>query len=1271
MKVSKINHTRTGVVNENFAENTNKNGILYKNPSASDKAKKDIREHIKKANEKAKSLYNSVFGPTKVYAKDKSKFAEIDVTDIFDKAFLKKAIIENKAYSKDMLVSNIRRNIEIKVEDANKKNRKFGFNNIANLDEFVETIVNVRLRRNLRKNYKLNDKKVNIPDAVASILKAIINDTYVNISEPEYEAVYNAIKEDYTKENQIEKIADSIEKQNVKVKVADINGSKKLILSNADNKKKHYIFDFMQEFAGKDEAGQKELLIHIRSLILLFVCGKEIYNRVPDSGVLDMTFGELKPEPNENFSDEIYEKIVNYQSETDSKKQKNMIFAISKDIDAFVLDCYKKSTSAEGIKDSDVFWIQFFEEKVLNLFKNKRNINNWKFGKAYICDFLWDEWKSYIAMKFIDMGKAYYHFSTPDLYNINADSIYDFSKINPSYEDGLTSFDYEYIKAKESLDRTIATRITYASGVFSNAMFDAEYKMEKGQEDVLQYKEKDIKDSIKEDAKRKFLQYFGGQSSFTEEETNGLDDIELASSVINLINVLRNNNFHYATKPAEADSKAVEVAKMLFNHEYNKIGAIYSKKYFSNNIPLFYKKDDINNFIKELYSERVKREPQVPAFGNVVKRKEVENIIKEYVGAIPSLSTTDGSLEKFRAAFYFVLKEIYYYGFLKQKDLKERFLNAVDEIINDKNALKNKDAYNDYKNRINEFLKNKEVTFGEICQGIMTDYNLQNQIKEVYGKANDEEKYKHFRMLLYVSIKKAFLAYLKETNNYDFLKKPAYYKEEFGLLNENFISPEIKIYSHIAENMSEDVSLYTWYIIAHFLSPKQLNLLQGDIKNYAQFVSDIENRARSNGKTINVSQDMLSHNDRIVEVLEFAMIFAGQITNNIEDYFSDQDEYAKYLSNYVHFVNKKDPATAQALKIFSETPISRTSDTKIGFYCDEVNPIVNRSVIISSMFGLDTIISGAFKKDKIEPKEFEDYYKLKEKLVSVFNKGKASNEEEQKDLIRFQQIKNRLELGNIAIYSEVLVDLLSELVSWSYLRERDLLFYQLGYYYVKLFYTDSVPSDSYLRKLDGKDIHIEDGAVLYQIIAMYAHDLIVYSKKGEATYKKGQSAGASISKFMKLYCEEDGAAIYMAGLKLFENTKNHDDYVKLRNEIDHMKYLSNPTKSILNLYRDIYNGFFDYDIKLKKSVTFILKNIFARYFVITDLKINKTAVAGTNYCMASFVIDKDKTKSEVFTYKDIKVKKFIGKIEKICSLELPCRSDKFIDILLRVVDYKL
>ena len=69
---------------------------------------------------------------------------------------------------------------------------------------------------------------------------------------------------------------------------------------------------------------------------------------------------------------------------------------------------------------------------------------------------------------------------------------------------------------------------------------------------------------------------------------------------------------------------------------------------------------------------------------------------------------------------------------------------------------------------------------------------------------------------------------------------------------------------------------------------------------------------------------------------------------------------------------------------------------------------------------------------------------------------------------------------------------------------------------------------------------------------------------------------------------------------MFQYMEEEEEIRKTRNYIDHFKYYANMDRSLLELYGEIFDRFFIYDLKLKKSVSFVFKNILKKYAVIAD-----------------------------------------------------------------------
>lgn len=287
-------------------------------------------------------------------------------------------------------------------------------------------------------------------------------------------------------------------------------------------------------------------------------------------------------------------------------------------------------------------------------------------------------------------------------------------------------------------------------------------------------------------------------------------------------------------------------------------------------------------------------------------------------------------------------------------------------------------------------------------------------------------------------------------------------------------------------------------------------------------------------------------------------------------------------------------------------------------------------------------------------------------------------------------MKNRIELRDVRTMMEIVNDLYGRLVTWVYFRERDLMYFQLGFYYIKLFYGRSVPEGHFLRSLKGKNVNITDGAVLYQIMAMYTYHLPVYSidENGQAVSESESSTSNSIITFRDNYCKGD-ESIYDAGLELFENVKQHREYIIFRNDIEHFKYFSKPKRSILDLYAEMYDSFLQYDTNLKKSVGFVFEDVLRRNFVEANLSFLRNEVMETGFHdkqekiirqTSRLSVEEGSMKASVHTCRltnaadrKVKASKDIAIInisdDDRKKVKIFARSDKFLDQLRKILEY--
>lgn len=694
---------------------------------------------------------------------------------------------------------------------------------------------------------------------------------------------------------------------------------------------------------------------------------------------------------------------------------------------------------------------------------------------------------------------------------------------------------------------------------------------------------------------------------------------------------------------------------------------------------MFYSLEDINKLIAFLYKEkRVIRQVQIPSFSRILKRKAMQDVINEIFKDDFDENIVNPELkEKYRNSLYFMLKEIYYNAFIIQPELKEKFkdkiktmkselynkLKTIDKkeykalycmLSNEESALKN------FADRIYS-VDGDNVSFADICKILMTDYNMQNQEKKNIESMEQKKKnkgkdenYKHFPLLLHKVLKELFIEYLKQTHELEFLRNNICIKSDVTMESFESQIKGVEIYKDLKEKIDKNNSLLDWYVIAHFLMPKQLNHLIGNIKNYIQFATNIDKRAESvKNLTESGMVKRIQYYDDIVRTLEFSAQYIGKISNNINDYFNSEDEYVSFLSKYVGFINDKSEDVLTELKDFCREKINNGSQI-IGIYYGGDNVIINRNVIYAQMYSNAEVFSNIYKK--VTKNDIINYYEKQNDLKDVFKSGVCQNEDEQRSLCEFQQLKNRIELTELSTYADMVNDFMAQFVEWAYLRERDLMYFQLGIHYIRLFYSDNVLDEKY-HKLSDNVIDIEEGALLYQIVAMYDYELRIFETDNSGNAKRiGQGGpGKSIPVFLKKYCNVTD--VYECGLELFEDINQHEHIIRFRNDIAHMRYMSNQAMNIMSIVSNIYKSFFVYDTKLKKSISLVFKNILMRYGVIADL------VFSYNNKNQSIKDDMD---INIINIKNLKSDKYVYKIvneDIVKQVEIEIRNQVFLEQL--------
>ena len=1291
MKISKVNHRRTAVAVNKVTKSAD--GILYTAPA---KTGWDGKPH---AVEKAEDVVGKlVKNSSRLYSPFNSGKIQIRGKDLGDEAKRLKNCYSSFVKNYGAAVDDEKKQFRPDAKYSSDTRVRMSISSPDKVQTVIDAVVDSILRKSLKRNVVVKtadgkEKTAALPDLVKKSIKIYCLDRPRRLQPEEMAemyALFSYIVEDRDKNKQSKQIVKSIENQNTKVMVAETDGDKLLQLSVADSRKKP-VWDFVVEYANADSGRQQEMLLTIRKWIVLFVCGSDVYQQIAQRQDLDLWSFEEYGIPEEQL-------FVSLENCCSDKSEE----IPPEEIRRQNMEHYREAVKTVDSEDSR-FWFQHFENAVETLFSQKRKRKVDRAQSVSLCEYLWKDFFSYAATKYIDLGKGVYHFAMADKLgsvqkNVSTTPV-DFGVVSARYNRGISSFDYERIKAEEELDRNVATYATFAANTFAKAVVQEAYITQKDQNsDVLQYRADDFQksDVVREDAGKRLLQYWGGQSRFAAEEQN-FPVGETCAAVRDHLAAIRNSSVHYTAKAVRSAVDGESFIKTLFEKDFVEMKNVYAAKYYSNNVWMFYKVADISRLMSFLYQENAEvREAQIPAFNSVIKRKDMAGMIEKVIkkNFVNKIREPEEK-EKYRASLYFVFKEIYYHAFILQPSMKDHFIGYIkkqeEELKKINEKQRNDPQRNDsqkaaMKNFADRILavNTDKMTFGELCQTVMTDYNQQNQNqKSIESRERQEQNkkngmggsYKHFPLLLHQILGELFLEYLKKEENFAFLREPEMTGREIELESFQTQIGELQLYTSVKDTVEKDSSLLNWYVLAHFLMPKQLNHLIGDLKNYIQFTSSIDKRAKSVGN--NAASDTQQKAERyrnVVRILDFSLQYVGRVSNTITDYFADEDEYARFLAQFVNIgegtTQNADQVTAQMLKDFCRKTVRAGKEVQpVGLYCDEANPIMNRNIAYAKMYCNDTILSGIYQK--IEIQDIQKYYSKKMDLQPVFESGVCKNEAQQQSLCEFQKQKNHIELTELSIYTDLLNDFMAQLISWAYLRERDLMYFQLGIHYIRLFY-NSEPSKPQYMELHGDTVNIGKGALLYQIAAMYTHDLPMYAVDADGTAiaaEKQGSAGSSIKAFVKEYCKEDmqTAPTYNRGLELFEDVAQHDKISRFRNDIAHMRYLSATDQSIMELVSEIYRSFFIYDTKLKKSVSFVFKNILMRYGVIADLDFTHASgkpgeEQGKETTLIS--IAKSELKSDQYTYK------VPDKNGKTVEVLVDVRNENFRKQLLKLLEYK-
>ncbi len=1070
-----------------------------------------------------------------------------------------------------------------------------------------------------------------------------------------------AVYMDYSRKDKKNDLVKALVNQDVHVRPARIGGDIMLdwVYGRRDKKNSGLLDDFLKRFAAADKDGQGQELLKLQSYITLFVSGENELRDVSELTAVGSAFSgallsekeaclepglvknirDLETDQSTLFSLEGQEKAANKEEQKTLEEEIDRVKreigrkkqAIRKDLKDVLWERFRhaKEVLNRTGDQSGVMWVTILMDDTLLLLDEHFNWDQNRLSQRYLCRALWKRLLSFLSGKYVELGKGVYNFVLPEDLDALTGTV-SLGKVQKEFSDEITGFDYEYIKAREDVTRNVSRYLAFSVNNFYRSVCPDSFRSQKDKEDVFGVR--DLKalpmddQSLYMDAGRRVLRYFGGISNWESfqyrSDENRPDEKNIRNLIAaskDLIAGLRNESFHFLGSFVPNVSKeSLKLVQEMAEKEISEEGHYIGEKYFSNNTAMFYETKSITNLMSSIYQGEKTRKAQIPAFERVIARGNLQQ-------SLPMLNITEENLragqirfdssdkedqkknQDFLSSLYFILKEIYYYDFLQREDVYARFSDALNHTKTltekEKRALDNfRIMFEDTDGKIQNNGDQRDK-LGRLCQAFLTEYGMQNtKIRKQKNlrsvKLKDQESFKHYKMILYKTILGAFCSYLSENTKFAFLKTPVFDEERHK-------SSEITLKSWTGSDMFGDlkkaltdengkVRLLSWYLAGHYMNPRFLNELVGKFEKYEAFLDDVSAREKTaTGKTSFVAE---SENLKdVIRMLNLVKLSSEHFSENLSDYFYDASDYAAMLARYVDFGGEDEESLAA---FCSKTIPSANGPVSVGIYHDGTNPILNRNLIRASMYGGDAL-PDVWKK--VNYNEIKDYVAAADKLTEYYKTGICRGKQSAAYLSDFHKLKDRVELTDVSIINEMICRLYSELIVLFEMRERDLMYFQLGMHYSRLFHgkadEESIAMD--MNSLSDGKMTIEAGAVLYQIVAMYQPGLKIYTKDGK---RSSGFTGSKVTKFAEMYGNEE----YYRGLYLFEMTECHEAISDLRNYIDHFKYFASHDKSLMELYWETYDKAMKYSINYRNSTFWRMDNTLGEYFVKGNLKIVKT-----------------------------------------------------------------
>lgn len=542
MKLSKEKHIRSAVANEE----QNIGGVLYHVPGTDTI---DLKDQMLIRDRDVKQLYKvfnqiPVGNKPKKWKKDEKLSPEENERRAQQKNIKMKNYKWREACSEyvessqrtindvlfysyleaDKKIRNMRKNEDIlkKMQEVTKLPKFSG----GKLEDFVAYT--------LRKSLVVSKNSTQEFDSVAAMVVFLECIGKSNISDHEKEIVYKLlelIRKDFSKldpnvkDSQGANIVRSVRNQNMIVQpqgdrflFPQVSDKEKKTVTNK-NVEKEGLNEFLLNYANLDDEKRAEILRKLRRIL-------DVYFSAPNHYEKDMEI---------TLSDNIDKEKFNVWKKYECGKKVTGLFVNIPDVlmeaeaeniklDAVVekrerkiladrvrrqnIICYRytravveKYNSNESLFfENDAinqYWIHHIENAVERILKNCKAGKLFKLRKGYLAEKVWKDAINLISIKYIALGKAVYNFALDDIWKDKKDKKdKELGIVDERIRNGITSFDYEMIKAYENLQRELAVDIAFSVNNLARAVCDMS-NLKDRESDFLLWKKEDIADKLK------------------------------------------------------------------------------------------------------------------------------------------------------------------------------------------------------------------------------------------------------------------------------------------------------------------------------------------------------------------------------------------------------------------------------------------------------------------------------------------------------------------------------------------------------------------------------------------------------------------------------------------------------------------------------------------------------------------------------------------------------------------------------------------------------